>query len=150
MELAPTAAARERIIDMFSMVVMSELYEIVEAVIAAACATPEGVRAIKATGRELGDLAPTEKESAVVRADALIEGVHDVCASACAALRASALSVHGGAAVLEVLAVPPSAADMMKDFAGRSGDSRATRRRRRAGRGAGGASSGARCGSFGR
>ena len=99
---------------MFSMVVMSELYEIVEAVIAAACATPEGVRAIKATGRELGDRAPTEKESAVVRANALIEGVHAVCASARDALRASALFGHGGAAVLEVLAVPPSAAEMMK------------------------------------
>ena len=116
MELAPTAAARERIIDMFSMVVMSELYEIVEAVVAAACATPEGVRAIKATGRELGASVPTEKESAVVRAGALIEGVDAVCASVRAALRASALFGHGGAAVLEVLAVPPSAAKMMKDL----------------------------------
>ena len=115
-ELAPTAAARERIIDMFSMVAMSELYEIVEAVVAAACATPEGVRAIKATGRELGASVPTEKESAVVRAGALIEGVHAVCASARAALRTSALFGHGGAAVLEVLAVPPSAAKMMKDL----------------------------------
>ena len=52
MELAPTAAALKRIIDI-SMVAMSD-YEIVEAVVAAACATPEGVRAIKATGRELG------------------------------------------------------------------------------------------------
>jgi hypothetical protein len=115
-ELAPTAAARARIISMYSMVVQSEHYKPVEAVVAAACATPEGVRAIKATGRELGARAPSEKESPVVRAAALIEGVDAVCASVRAALRASALFGHGGAAVLEVLAVPPSAAKMMKDL----------------------------------